>query len=158
MTKLHTQYVLPFMLPALLIGMTTMISYGVGFHIWIQNLFIWVVGISFCYGMSTKTTLKFLDISPLSITTVLIVLLVMPFWFNGIEGVHRWITFGPFNFYIASISLPILIVYLWKLSINKNLSLTIGLKFLIEGILLMNQMQGKSLRLLVHQTFFYGEL
>lgn len=158
MTKLHTQYVLPFMLPALLIGMTTMISYGVGFHIWIQNLFIWVVGISFCYGMSTKTTLKFLDISPLSITTVLIVLLVMPFWFNGIEGVHRWITFGPFNFYIARISLPILIVYLWKLSINKNLSLTIGLKFLIEGILLMNQMQGKSLRLLVHQTFFYGEL
>lgn len=68
-----------FMLPALLIGVITMISYGVGFHIWIQNLFIWVVGISFCYGMSTKTTLKFLDISPLSITTVLIVLLVMPF-------------------------------------------------------------------------------
>lgn len=113
MTKLHTQYVLPyfFMLPALLIGMITMISYGVGFHIWIQNLLIWVVGISFCYGMSTKTTLKFLDISPLSITTVLIVLLIMPFWLNGIEGVHRWITFGPFNFFIASISLPQLFIY-----------------------------------------------
>lgn len=145
MIKLHTQNFLPYfyMLPALLIEMITMISHGVGFHIWIQNLFIWVVGLSFCYVMSTKTTLKFLDISPLSITTVLIVLLIMPFWFNGIEGVHRWITFGPFNFYLASISLPILIVYLWKLSINKHLSLMIGFIFLIEGILLMQPDAGQ---------------
>ncbi len=84
---------------------------------------------------------------------------VIPYGVGFHSGYRTWwITFGPFNFYIARISLPILIVYLWKLSINKNLSLTIGLKFIIEGILLMNQMQGKSLRLLVHQTFFYGEL
>lgn len=123
--------------------MITMISYGVGFHIWIQNMFIWVVGISFCYVMSTKNTFKFLDISPLSILTFLIFLLIMPFWFNGIEGVHRWITFGPFNFYIASICLPILIINLWTLSINKNLSFMIGFMFLIEGILLLQPDAGQ---------------
>ncbi len=145
MAKLHTQNFLPyfFMLPALLIGMITMISYGVGFSIWIQNLFIWIVGVRFCYVVLTKTSLKLLDKSPLSITSVLIILLIMPFWFNGIEGVHRWITFGPFHFYMASIILPMLIIYLWKLSKNKNLLFSIGFIILIEGILIMQPDAGQ---------------
>ena len=145
MAKLHTQNFLPyfFMLPALLIGMITMISYGVGFTIWIQNLFIWIVGVRFCYVVLTKTNLKLLDRSPLSITSVLIIILIMPFWFNGIEGVHRWITFGPFHFYMASIILPMLIIYLWKLSKNKNILFSIGFIILIEGILIMQPDAGQ---------------
>ena len=56
----------------------------------------------------------------LVIPLVLVALLVLPFWFNGLDGVHRWLSFGPINLYIASIILPLLIIHLWKLAIKQS--------------------------------------
>lgn len=145
MTKLHIKHILPyfFMLPALLIGTIAMIFYGVDISIWIQNIFIWMLGVCFCYVILNKTPLIELHKNPLLVTSILTILLILPFWFNGLEGVHRWVTLGPFNFYMASIILPMLIVYLWRLSKSNYLPYVIGFMILIGGILLLQPDAGQ---------------
>ena len=103
------------MLPAILIGTLAMISYGVPFSIWIQNLFIWLIGTVVCsiILMKNKKKSRKVRIYPAVVITGL---LILPFCFEGIEGVHRWLSFGPLTFYIASILLPLLIIQLGRLA------------------------------------------
>ena len=63
----------------------------------------------------------------LVIPLLLVALLVLPFLFNDLDGVHRWLSFGPINLYIASIILPLLIIHLWKLALNNREDYVIGL-------------------------------
>ncbi|NYE08906.1 cell division protein FtsW (lipid II flippase) [Bacillus niacini] len=72
---------------------------------------------------------------------VIIALLVFPFLFNGSDGVHRWLTIGPINVYIASIILPLLIIQLWKLALNNIYA--IGLYFITLIILLFHPDAGQ---------------
>ncbi|MFB3164431.1 hypothetical protein ABLO26_24020 [Neobacillus sp. 179-J 1A1 HS] len=74
-------------------------------------------------------------------TVVIIALLVFPFLFNGSDGVHRWLTFGPINVYIASIILPLLIIQLWKLELNNIYA--IGFYFITLIILLFHPDAGQ---------------
>ena len=74
---------------------------------------------------------------------IFVVLLVLPFWFNGLDGVHRWLSFGPINLYIASIILPLLIIHLWKLALNNRECYVIGLIFITLLILLFHPDAGQ---------------
>ena len=71
------------------------------------------------------------------------VLLVLPFFFNDLDGVHRWLTFGPINLYIASIILPLLIIHLWKLALNNRERYVLGLTFITLVILLFHPDAGQ---------------
>ena len=79
----------------------------------------------------------------LVIPLLLVALLVLPFWFNGLDGVHRWLSFGPINIYIASIILPLLIIHLWKLALNNREHYVIGLIFITLVILLFHPDAGQ---------------
>ena len=54
----HFKKVTPYflMLPAIVIGMLAMISYGVASSIWIQNILIWLVGtvLGFVFLVGTR--------------------------------------------------------------------------------------------------------
>jgi len=129
------------MLPAIIIGTLAMVSNGVASSIWLQNIVIWLLGtvlgsiylfrnkeIRFCKG-------NFLQI------VVILALLVFPFLFTGSDGVHRWLTFGPINVYIASIVLPLLIIQLWKFTLNNIYA--IGIYFITLIILLVHPDAGQ---------------
>lgn len=118
-----------FMLPSIFIGILAMISYGVPTIIWIQNIIIWLLGTIFGCVYLIRNKRKQLSNMNLSLTFFIIVfLLVLPFWFNGLDGVHRWISFGFIKINVASVFLPLLIIHLWKLSKNNNV-LFIGLTY-----------------------------
>ncbi|MGF6952286.1 cell division protein FtsW (lipid II flippase) [Neobacillus sp. B4I6] len=105
---------LPLKLPAIFIGTLAMISYGVTSSIWIQNIIIWILGTFLGSVFLIRTKGKNLSKGNFSHNIIIIALLVLPFWFNDLDGVHRWLSFGPINLYIASIILPLLIIHLWK--------------------------------------------
>lgn len=115
------------MFPAILIGTIAMASYGVPSSIWLQNIIIWIVGTVLSFIFLIKGRNKNSNHS--IYTIIFVVLLVFPFFFNGLDGVHRWLTFGSINIYIASMILPVFIIYLWKLSLNNHKHYIIGLTF-----------------------------
>ena len=86
---------------------------------------------------------KKFGIGNFSYTIIIVVLLVLPFFFNGLDGVHRWLSFGPINLYIASIILPILIIHVWELALNNREGYVIGLTFLTSVILLFHPDAGQ---------------
>lgn len=131
------------MFPAILIGMLAMISYDVSLSIWMQNIIIWMVGSILGCVFLTKT--KQIQFSKLIARRpiIMIALLIAPFWFNGLDGIHRWILIGPLNFYVASIVLPLLLINLWKLLENKHYVYIVGLNFVALIILLFQPDAGQ---------------
>lgn len=104
------------MLPAIVIGTIAMVSYGVPTSIWIQNSLIWIMGTVFGAVFLIQSKEKQFNNGRSSQIIMILVLLILPFFFNGLEGVHRWLVIGPINLYIASIVLPLLIIQLWKIN------------------------------------------
>jgi cell division protein FtsW (lipid II flippase) len=131
------------MLPAIVIGTLAMVSYGVPLSIWIQNIIIWIVGAVLGSVLIIRNKNKNISIGFFSYPIIFVALLVSPFWFNGLDGVHRWLSFGPINLYIASIILPLLIIHLWKLALNNREHYVIGLTFIILVILLFHPDAGQ---------------
>ena len=141
----HFKKVTPYflMLPAIVIGMLAMISYGVASSIWIQNILIWLVGTVLGFVFLSRNKEKRSSKGDLIYSIVIVVLLVLPFGFNDLDGVHRWLTIGPINLYIASMILPLLIIHLWKLSLNNHERYAIGLIFITLLILLFHPDAGQ---------------
>jgi cell division protein FtsW (lipid II flippase) len=143
MENIKLKDIIPYflMFPAILIGMLAMISYGVSSSIWMQNIIIWIVGSILGCVYLTKTKQKQFGkmIGPI----FMIVLLIAPFWFNRIEGIHRWIQIGPLNFYVASIFLPLLMIFLLKLLEKKHYRYVTGLNFVVQVILLFQPDAGQ---------------
>lgn len=131
------------MFPAIIIGTISMISYGVTSNIWIQNILIWLLGTVFGFIYLVRNKNKKLNKGNLLPNIVIIALLVFPLLFNGLDGVHRWLTFGTINIYIASIILPLLIIHLWKLAFNNRERYAIGLLFITLFILLLHPDAGQ---------------
>ena len=80
------------MLPAITIGMLAIISYGVASSIWVQNIFIWLVGTVLGIVFLIRNKEKRSNKGDLIYSIVIVVLLVLPFGFNDLDGVHRWLT------------------------------------------------------------------
>lgn len=132
-----------FMLPALLIGTLAMVSYGVTPTIWIQNIVIWFLGTVLGSVFLIRNNGNKSNKGNLLYTTVMVALLVLPFWFTGLDDIHRWLSFGPINIYVASMILPLLIIYLWKLALNNREHYAIGLIFITLFILLFHPDAGQ---------------
>ena len=145
MEKINLKVILPYLLmfPSILIGSLAMISYGVSSSIWMQNFIIWILGsiIGIILIHKTKQMQSSKSIHQRSI--MIIILLVAPFLFKGIDGIQRWIQIGPLNFYVASILLPLLLIYLWKLVENNRYVYVIGVNFIVLFILLLHPDAGQ---------------
>jgi cell division protein FtsW (lipid II flippase) len=141
----HFNKITPYflMLPAILIGTFAMVSYGVTSSIWIQNILIWLVGTVLGFAFLNRNKEKRSSKGNLVYTIVIVALVVLPFWFNDLDGVHRWLIIGPINLYIASMILPLLIIHLWKLSLNNRERYAIGLIFMTLIILLFHPDAGQ---------------
>lgn len=131
------------MLPAVLTGTLAMVSYGVTPGIWIQNILIWLLGTVSGAVFLIRNKGNQFNRGSLLIAIVIVGFLVLPFLFAGLDGVHRWITFGPVNIYVASILLPLLLIYLWKFALNNREYHAIGLIFLTLLILLFQPDAGQ---------------
>ncbi|RID86144.1 hypothetical protein D1953_10250 [Peribacillus asahii] len=131
------------MFPAIFIGTLTMVSYGVPSSIWIQNIIIWILGTVLGSVFIIRNREKHLINGNSSHTIIIVVLLVLPFFFNDLDGIHRWLIFGPINIYIASVILPLLIIHLWKLALNNREHYVFGLTLITLVILLFHPDAGQ---------------
>lgn len=132
-----------FMFPSIFIGTLAMVSYGVTMSIWIQNIIIWLIGTVLGSVFIIRNKERKFGIGNFSYTIIIVVLLVLPFFFNDLDGVHRWLSFGPINLYIASIILPILIIHVWELALNNREGYVLGLTILTSAILLFQPDAGQ---------------
>lgn len=74
---------------------------------------------------------------------IIAALLILPFFFDGLDGVHRWISVGSIKLYIASIVLPLLMIHIWKLALNKREHDVTALTVVTSGILLFQPDAGQ---------------
>ncbi|PSJ91091.1 cell division protein [Brevibacillus fortis] len=122
-------YFLPIfvLLPATLVGSFTMISNDAPIRLWLLNIVLVILGgflssfILFKKKHTSKSGSRNITIM------VIFVLLLLTFLDSGVENVHRWISIGPFQLYIASIVLPFLIVQLWSLLVTNNWWITFAI-------------------------------
>ncbi|WP_262176459.1 hypothetical protein [Saccharococcus sp. Marseille-Q5394] len=131
------------MLPSILIGTLAMVSYGVTMNLWIQNIIIWIIGTVLGFVFIIKNKNRKFVIGNFSYTIIIVALLFFPFFFNGLDGVHRWLSIGPINLYIASIILPLLIIHIWKLALNNRERYVLGLTIITSVILLFQPDAGQ---------------
>lgn len=137
--------IIPYLLmfPAIFIGTIAMVSYGLTLIIWIQNILIWLLGTVFGFIYLVRNKNQKWNKGNLLPNVVLIALLIFPFLFNGMDGVHRWLTFETINIYIASIVLPLLIIHLWDLAFNNRERFAVGLLFITLFMLLLHPDAGQ---------------
>ena len=129
------------MFPAILIGALAMVDYGVPSSIWLQNIVIGIIGTILCFVFLVMRKGKDSSFGKVSHTIIILALLVLPFLSNDLDGVHRWLSIGPINLYIASIILPLLIIAIWKVT-NRELYI-IGLIFITLIVLLFQPDAGQ---------------
>ncbi len=144
MNRIKLKDVLPYclMIPAISIGTLTMILYGVTSNIWLQNILIWIItsllGCVFIAKRNKSYLSKNNFLFHIFMAIFIILLLMVPFLFNGLNGVHRWVAFGPIRFYIASIFLPLLIISLWNLLLTQRIYFVLALTSIALLILLFH--------------------
>lgn len=102
-------------LPSVTIGVIAMYLNRIPLIIWSQNIVTLIILglISYQY---LKNKRRFREINSFGIIFFIIILLLLTFLDNGLDGVHRWVSVGPIKFNVASILLPILIIELWRIS------------------------------------------
>lgn len=141
--KIITPYLL--MLPSIFIGIIAMIRYGVPSSIWSQNIIVWILGTTFGCVFLTVSQKKYLNNNRGNFILIIMViaLLILSLWSSDLEGVHRWLSFGPINIYTASIFLPLLIVCLWGIVENHHELYGLGLTIIVLVILLSHPDAGQ---------------
>lgn len=115
------KYFIPFFsgFPCVLVGTIIMYIYGISLSICMQNLLCFVV----CSGLlsiyvSLEINIKSKQLYFIALFNI--ALLCTCFFFDGIEGVHRWINIGPLALNVGFISLPILLIVIYKIADNQN--------------------------------------
>ncbi|MFH7817977.1 hypothetical protein [Neobacillus thermocopriae] len=146
------------MLPSILIGTLAMVSYGVTVSLWMQNIIIWIIGTTLSSVFIIKNKKRKFFIGNFSYTIIIVTLLILPFFFNGLDGVHRWLSFGPINLYIASIILPLLLIHIWKLALNKREHYVLGLTIITSVILLFQPDAGQLTAFACATAFFVWKI
>ncbi len=104
--------------PPIILGAITMYHNDVPGMIWAQNIICLIIaGAISCLVISRKANVK----SRFSkvITAVMLILLIMTLFGEGMENVNRWIKIGPVNFNVAFVATPCVLIGLWELLKNK---------------------------------------
>ena len=106
-------------LPCTVIGAISMFINKVPILIWGQNIICLMIAGIISYLILSKAKVKETKYNSITII-ITVIFLLLTFVGPGFQGVSRWISIGPFNFYVASIVIPILIIELNKLSQFSN--------------------------------------
>lgn len=106
-------------LPCTVIGAISMFINKVPILIWVQNIICLMIAGIISYLILSKSKVKETKYKSITIITT-VILLLLTFVDPGFQGVNRWVSIGPFNFYVASIVIPILIIEIYKLSQFSN--------------------------------------
>ena len=104
-------------LPALAVGVLVMRASGVPAALWAQNVAAWAVGTLACVGLwrrtgATSPRWTWADLAAAATLAGLAATLLAP----GIDGVHRWVKFGPLRIHAAAVLLPSLLLALGALA------------------------------------------
>ncbi len=102
------------MLPAILMGVVAMYINNVPTFIYMQNILCFGV-LVLIYFIVLKSKFKLNKKDPMLYIGVSILALILSLINAGVEGVHRWVYFRPFQLYVSAIVLPIIIINLWSL-------------------------------------------
>ena len=102
-------------LPSIVIGVVAMFINKVPMVISGQNIMCSILAGLISYFILSKEY-RFIKVKPELTIIIAIIFLLLTFVGSGFKGVNRWISIGPFNFYVASIVIPILIIELCRLS------------------------------------------
>lgn len=95
-------------LPALVIGVLVMRNSGVPAARWAVNLGAWLTGALLVLGCSLIRPERFFA-GARAASFIAPVLLALTFWFDGIDGVHRWILLGPVRLHVGSLAGPLIV-------------------------------------------------
>lgn len=130
------KYFIPFLsgFPCVLVGTIIMDTYGVSLAICLQNLLCYVIG-SGLLSAYLSVEIKFRPEQRYLIAFFNIVLLGSCFLFEGIEGVHRWIHIGPLALNVGFISIPVLLIVIYKMADHQNSNASNILILVIAAIL-----------------------
>jgi hypothetical protein len=101
-------------LPALLLGVFTMIYFNVPKSIWLLNLFFVFTCITIGL-ISNRFFHLFSSINPKFIVLISFLLTLLPFLQEGIMNVHRWINIATFSVNIGLIISPIILIQISKI-------------------------------------------
>ncbi len=118
-------------LPAIMIGALAMYRSNVPIAIWGQNF----LGLVIAFLLSNFLIRKTKIINNNFTMLITITLLLFSFMDSGLEGVHRWISFGLIRFYVTSILLPVLIIKLWETAEKYNIWISTFITILVSVII-----------------------
>ena len=105
--------------PSIVIGITAMYINKVHMVIWGQNIVCLIIAGLISYFVLTKDY-RVKKIKPICTIIITVIFLLLTFIGPEFQGVNRWISLGPVNFYVASIVIPIIIIELSRLSKLQN--------------------------------------
>jgi hypothetical protein len=127
--------------PAILLGLIVMHQKGVAPLIWGQNLAAWLIATAFCVLLPMKNLPRTLSLASGLVTMLLLFLvLVTTFCFSGLDGVHRWLVFGPIRFHAGELLMPVLLIAL--ASVREQGITSAWLFTFLVGVLLVLQPDG----------------
>lgn len=119
-------------LPALLLGTYTMAISEVQRTLWMMNLGFGLIGIALQW-VFFRIRPVFKKVNPYPIILISILSLLLTFWNDGYQDVHRWVSIGNFKLNIGLIVSPVILIQIHKI---QNQTIAILLLLLIVLIFL----------------------
>lgn len=121
----YSPFLLLAVLPALLLGTYTMAFSEVPRTLWMMHLGFGLIGIGLQW-VFFRFRPVFTKVNPYPIILISIILLLLTFWGDGYQDVHRWVSFGNFNLNIGLIVSPVILIQIHKME-NKIMALLVSL-------------------------------
>ncbi|MCS4434734.1 hypothetical protein [Aquiflexum gelatinilyticum] len=112
-------------LPSLLLGTYTMAFSEVPRTLWMMNLGFGLMGIALQL-VFFRFRPVFKKVNPYPIMLISILLLLLTFWDDGYQDVHRWVSIGSFKVNIGLIVSPLILIQIHKME-NKIMALLVSL-------------------------------
>lgn len=112
-------------LPALLLGTYTMAFSEVPRTLWMMHLGFGLIGIALQW-VFFRFRPVFKKVNPYPIILISMLLLLLTFWDDGYQDVHRWVSIGTFKVNIGLIVSPLILIQIHKME-NKIMALLVSL-------------------------------
>jgi hypothetical protein len=112
-------------LPALFLGTYTMAFSEVPKSLWMMHLGFGLIGFALQL-VAFRFRLVFKKVNPYTIIFVSILLLLLTFWDEGYQYVHRWVSIGTFKVNIGLIVSPVILIQIHKME-NRIMALLVSL-------------------------------